>query len=106
LANVIHHELRHIEIHAGPLPGEDLSTLERATESEKKRKAMDKKLDVYIPADLPTSKGRGIQTLDERNHQFQIEIGLRLSEADENAARQAAKREVEEIKTRKAPGNR
>jgi hypothetical protein len=106
LANVIHHELRHIEISLGALPGENLSTMEGVDESERKRNRMDRNLDVYIPADQVTAKGRGIQTLDERNHQFQIEIGLRMSEADEATARHAGderlQRAREELNRRKA----
>jgi hypothetical protein len=95
LANVIHHELRHAEIHAGPLEGEDLSTWANVERWEKRRDRLDKDLDVYIRADLPTRRGLGVQTLDERNHEFQVEIGLRMSEEDEEAARQAAKERVE-----------
>ncbi|MFO1499831.1 MAG: RHS repeat-associated core domain-containing protein [Verrucomicrobiota bacterium] len=95
LANVLHHELRHAEIHTEALPGEDLSTWAKVEQWEKRRDKADRKLDVYIPSDLPTSKGTGIQTLDERNHQFQVEIGLRMSEADENATRQANREKIE-----------
>jgi hypothetical protein len=106
LANVIHHELRHAEIHAGPLQGEDLSTWDKVQESEKRRARMDKNLDVYIPATIRNGKGTGVQTFDERNHTFQVEIGLRKSEAEENAIHDAAKaettRQLQEYRARQA----
>jgi len=95
LANIIRHELRHAEIHLGPLEGEDLSTMEKVDQSQRRRARMDKQLDMYVPSDLPTSKGTGTQTGDDRNHDFQVEIGLRMSEDDENAARQAAREKIE-----------
>jgi RHS repeat-associated protein len=84
LANIIHHELRHAEIATEKLAGEDLSTEESVQKWEAKRKKKDNALDVYLRSDLPTKKGTGIQTLDERNHEFQVEIGLRRSQEEED----------------------
>jgi RHS repeat-associated protein len=98
LANIIHHELRHAEIHLGPLEGEDLSTMENVDRSERRRSNMDHALDIYVPSDLPTAKGTGIQTGDDRNHDFQVEIGLRLSQEDEDARRQAAREKLERVR--------
>jgi RHS repeat-associated protein len=95
LANVIHHELRHAEIHLGALEGEDLSIMERVERAEQRRSNMDKALDIYIRADIPTANGTGIQTSDARNHDFQVEIGLRLSQEEEDARRQAARENIE-----------
>jgi len=102
LANVIHHELRHAEIHLGPLENEDLSSTEKVDQSERRRAKMDKALDIYIPSDLPTSKGTGIQTGDDRNHDFQVEIGLRMNDEDEAAKRQAARDKIERIRQQRS----
>src|SRR5207245_517365 len=64
LANIIHHELRHAEIHTEALPDEDLSTMENVDRWEKQRHKRDQALDIYLPSDLPTRRGTGIQTLD------------------------------------------
>jgi RHS repeat-associated protein len=106
LANVIHHELRHIEIQVGALPGEDLSTIEGANESKRMRDQLDNALDIYTTAKLATSKGVGILTGDERNRDFQREIGLRESQAKEDAFVQAQTERLnkahEELARRKA----
>jgi RHS repeat-associated protein len=110
LANIIHHELRHAEIHTEALEGEDLSTTESVDRWERRRSQSDRALDLYLPSDLPTRRGTGIQTLDEHNHQFQVEIGLRMSQEDEDAAHEAQKAKLEQVReqlnARKAQGHR
>ena len=59
LANIIHHELRHAEIHTEALEGEDLSTMENVDRWERRRSQSDKALDIYLPSDLPTRRGTG-----------------------------------------------
>ena len=55
-------------------------------------------------------KGENEQTLDEHNHQFQVEIGLRMSQEDEDAAHEAQKAKLERVReqlnARKAQGHR
>jgi RHS repeat-associated protein len=76
LANVLHHELRHAEIHNTVASGEDYTTDEGINKAEAVRNQAHKELDVYIPGSRVKGRGTGIQTLDPQNIDFQKEIGL------------------------------
>jgi RHS repeat-associated protein len=79
-ANVLHHELRHAEILNTRGPNDDFSTDEGTEHAQKHMKRSDSALDVYLPHNTPfksgTRRGTGVQNLDDRNIEFQKEVGL------------------------------
>jgi len=74
LANVLHHELRHAEIHHLVRP--DDTTDDGIAREDARRKREHKDLDVYVPLNARNGRGSGVQTLDQRNADFQKEIKL------------------------------
>lgn len=76
LANVLHHELRHAEIHHTDEPGDDNTTEEGLQRSHARRKKLHDELDVYFERNNGTGRGNGVQNFDKRNVDFQKEILL------------------------------